>query len=541
MKIKKLFILMVSFSVGSFSFLSQGRNTNIKNNKSGIVNATVFQDNNFTGRGNDNEVILKIRISASGSKTAKLTSLTINMDGTTDVNDVETIKIYLQQKNEDFDSRNPLKTAKLLGSALPSKENIKVRFSPQALSDSAFIFLTYKIKETAKEGNKVDASVVTAATNNGFYEFQAGNPDGAREILLRRTLVFAPNDFGSRNYRIPAITTAADGSLVILTDKRKYNGTDLPEDIDIVARRSTDGGVTWSKPVTVAQGTGYGKGFGDALLMKAKSGKLVTLFVGGPGLWGSTPQKPQRTYVSSSFDNGVTWSAPRDITSQIYSIESADSVRSKWISLFFGSGHGLTTKSGRLMGVIAVRELGMKGLQNYAVYSDDEGENWKVSERAILNGDEAKVIELNNGDILMSSRQPEAVGNRLWAKSSDSGITWGERNTWSEIWGARCDADIVRLTSSNDGFDRNRILHTLPNYTSRKNVTMWLSYDEGTTWPVKKTICPHTSGYSSITILPDGTIGVYLEEDEMSNYKMYFLNFSLDWLTNGADSYELPK
>ena len=171
------------------------------------------------------------------------------------------------------------------------------------------------------------------------------------------------------------------------------------------------------------------------------------------------------------------------------------------------------------------------------MYSDDEGENWKVSETAIVNGDEAKVIELNNGDILMSSRQPESSGNRLWAVSTDGGITWGKRNTWPEIWGARCDADIVRLTSTLDGFDKDRILHTMPNDKTRRNVTMWISYDEAKTWPVKKTIAPNTSAYSSVTILPDGTIGVYLEEDENSSYKMYFINFSLNWLTNNKDKY----
>jgi len=128
-------------------------------------------------------------------------------------------------------------------------------------------------------------------------------------------------------------------------------------------------------------------------------------------------------------------------------------------------------------------------------------------------------------------------GNRLWAKSSDGGITWGTKSSWEEIWGNACDADIIRYTSTKDGYDKDRILHTLPNHSTRRNVTMWLSYDEGTTWPVKKTIARNESAYSSITILPDGTIGVYIEEDETAPYKMYFLNFSLDWLTDGADRF----
>ena len=506
-----------------------------------ITNSAVIQDNNFSGRGNLNEEILIIKLKTTGNKPVGLTSLKMNMNGTTNIKDVAQILIYQKNTKEQFDPRNPLKSSVLLGKAKPSKRDIVIPLQGKLTSDTTCIYITYDVKEKASEGNKLDASVISLTAGMNTHFFTAGNPEGAREILLRRTLVYAPNDYGSKNYRIPAISTAKDGSLVILTDKRKFNSTDLPEDIDVVANRSTDGGKTWSEPVTVAEGKGRGKGFGDVLIMKAKSGKLVALYVGGTGLWGSTADNPQRTYVSTSTDNGITWSAPRDITYQIYGYENSDPVRSKWMSLFFGSGHGLCTRSGRIMGVLVVREPGKNGLHNYAVYSDDEGENWKVSETAIENGDEAKVIELNNGDILMSSRQPESYGNRLWAVSSDGGITWGTRNTWSEIWGARCDADIVRLTSTLDGFEKDRILHTMPNDKSRRNVTMWMSYDEGKTWPVKKTIAPNTSAYSSITILPDGTIGVYLEEDEQSSYKMYFINFSLNWLTGGKDKYILPK
>jgi sialidase-1 len=285
----------------------------------------------------------------------------------------------------------------------------------------------------------------------------------------------------------------------------------------------------------VAEGQGYGKGFGDAVIIRSNTGKLVALCVGGPGLWGSTAENPQRTYISTSDDHGQTWTPPRDITAQIYGAECPDPVRLQWQSLFFGSGRGLCTRAGRLMAVMAVREtLDNRRLHNYAVYSDNDGESWHVSERAIVDGDEAKVVELNNGDILMSSR---TKGNRLWAKSSDGGITWGPKKSWEEIWGNACNADIIRYTSTKDGYDKDRILHTLPNHSTRRNVTMWLSYDEGTTWPVKKTIARNESAYSSITILPDGTIGVYIEEDETTPYKMYFLNFSLDWLTDGEDRF----
>ncbi len=426
-----------------------------------ITKADVMQDINFTGRGNDNEEILKIKLTTNGNENVRINNLKLKITGTTDINDIEKIKIYTTKDNDKFDPRNPVaKGAVLIGSTNPSNEEITVSTTDSLYQSINYIWVTYKIKETAKEGNKVDAEVVSITTETETFNFTNGNPNGAREILLTRKLIFAPGDYNSTNYRIPAICTAKDGTLITLTDKRKYSHVDLPEDIDIVCKRSTDNGKTWSEPIMVAQGKGKGKGFGDAAIVKTNSDKIVALFVGGPGLWKSTPQNPLRTYMVSSDDNGLTWTAPKDITSQIYGSECSDVERSKWKGLFFGSGHMLCTKNGRLMAVVAVKVPDENGLQNYVVYSDDEGEIWKVSKRAITGGDEAKVVELNNGDILMSSR---TSGNRLWAKSTDGGITWGAKNSWSEIWGNACDADIIKFTSTNDGFKKNRMLHTLPN------------------------------------------------------------------------------
>ncbi|MEG2151512.1 MAG: chitobiase/beta-hexosaminidase C-terminal domain-containing protein, partial [Bacteroidaceae bacterium] len=73
----------------------------------------------------------------------------------------------------------------------------------------------------------------------------------------------------------------------------------------------------------------------------------------------------------------------------------------------------------------------------------------------------------------------------------------------------------------------------------RQNVSVFISYDEGATWPVKKIICPTVGDYSSLCILPDGTIGAYVEEQPGNNglYTMYYSNFSLDWLSSGTDTY----
>ena len=79
----------------------------------------------------------------------------------------------------------------------------------------------------------------------------------------------------------------------------------------------------------------------------------------------------------------------------------------------------------------------------------------------------------------------------------------------------------------------------MPYGSQRRDVTVYISYDEGETWPVKKTIVPYSSAYSSLCVLPDGTIGLYVEEEPngTSGYSTAFYNFSLEWLTDGADVY----
>lgn len=508
---------------------------------SGMWNVTLTQDTRKTGRGNENDVLLKAAVAVDGtdvSAEVELQSITLNLEGTTDLNDVREIKVYSTGTVNAFDERHP-ENATLLGSIEPASGDLTCNLGGNLVYGTNYLWITAHVADNAVEGNVIDVSLKSITTTEETYELANPSPAGSREIILAHTLLLQPGDYNSTNYRIPAVITAKDGSIVAVTDKRKYNEGDLPQDIDIVCNRSTDGGHTWSEPYTIAFGTGVNHGFGDcALAWSNDDNGLIAGFVGGPGLWYSTPSNPIRTYICKSYDNGQTWTEPEDITHFIFGDNCIIPEQRTWRASFFGSGNGLRTSTGRIMFVAAIRETTAQVLYNHAVYSDDNGQTWHVSGRASTSGDEAKVTELADGRILMSIRHG---GNRWYNISEDGGETWQPTtSTWYDITAPACNGDLIRYTSENQGHDRNRLLHSAPYGNNREKVTVYVSYDEGETWPVSKCIVPYSSAYSSLCILPDGTIGLYVEETYAgaSGYSTVFYNFSLDWLTDGNDHFD---
>ena len=328
--------------------------------------------------------------------------------------------------------------------------------------------------------------------------------------------LYRPGDYGSANWRIPAIICLDDGTILAINDKRKYNENDLPEDIDIVCRRSTDNGVSWSKPQTIVEGSGYKHGYGDPAVVQCQNGDVLCLFVGGNGLWASTEADPQRSYVCRSTDNGMTWSEPEDITSLLWGSHAQNTSCHNYKSSFFASGNGLRLKrgpnAGRIMFAAAMCRKNANILDNFVVYSDDNGHTWQVSDMALSAGDEAKLMELTDGSVLISVRQSGARGHNL---SIDGGQTWGQQGYWNEMTTNACNGDMLRL-------DDSTILHSIPNSMQREDVSIFTSNDEGLSWHNHVLVTPGPSAYSSMTLLKDGTIGLYVERNASGAYELWF-------------------
>ncbi len=476
---------------------------------------SLAREDSFTGRGNQNETLLTMTVSPSGDCTVKTVSVSLNAEAS------DVTAVSLSRDGKVLDSK-PVKSGK-------NEYSLKCG---ESLDSAAVFTIGADIAPDAREGGKVSAEVLSVNMRGGAVTPEA--PEAAdREILLCRKRLFAPGDYGSQFWRIPAIKQLRSGVLLVVNDRRNTTEADLPNEIDVVSRYSTDFGQTWSEPVYVAKNQGKMAGYGDPSLVELEDGTVICMFAGAQGISGSSWEDPQRSYYSVSHDQGQTWSDPVDITASVWGPNSANPSCKKYKSSFFSSGNSLLLTEGEHKGRIMVANVASydtgsgRSLNNHAVYSDDGGQTWKVSGMAYPNGDEAKIVQLNDGRILMSIRQ---TGQRAYAISEDDGQTWSETGFWPDINVTNCNGDLIR-------YDENTLLHTVPNSMMRENVSVFLSFDEGKTWPEHKTICAGPSQYSSITVLSDGTIGAYIEENPKSKgerwphgTELWYERFSFEWL-----------
>jgi len=324
-------------------------------------------------------------------------------------------------------------------------------------------------------------------------------------------------------YRIPALITAPDGTLIVAADERVESCADLRtnQNINIVIRRSSDNGVTWSECETVVNYP-YGTSASDPSMIVDKETNVIFLFYNF-----MDHNKESGIYylhVIKSQDNGKTWSEPENITSQI--------TKSDWYSdfKFITSGRGIQTQTGTLLHTLVNLEKGL-----YLFGSRDHGKSWFLIDTPIRPADESKVVESVDGSWLINSRVNKG-GMRYIHISEDYGNTW-KTMSQPELADPGCNASLIRYTSVKDGFEKNRLLFSNANMeNNRKNMTVRLSYDEGNNWTVGKTIYAGSAAYSSLTVMENEEIGLLFEKD---NYKeIAFVRFSLQWVTNGEDRIE---
>ena len=333
------------------------------------------------------------------------------------------------------------------------------------------------------------------------------------EPLVQQVDVFTSGSDGYHTYRIPVVETAPDGSLIALAEARKYNRADPghnDNDIDLVSKRSTDNGTTWSAMTVI-----------EVTLVDRAAGRVWIIYIRSKPGRGSATSRPgtddMQTIARFSDDNGASWSEPIDLTKVARDFDDP-----LWHSSIPGPGGGIQTKSGRLIVPCWKYPLGV-----FAIFSDDGGTTWRRGALAPggLEVNEDQLVELDDGRLLLDARQKN--GDHRWRYYSSDGA-----ETWSQPWPGEkvtpCACAAERLTLASAGDDRNRILWTGPQGPGRKSLVVRVSYDEGRTFPLQRRLTDEPAAYSELTILKDKTVGVLWER---GGYKFIsFTRFNLEYL-----------
>ncbi len=382
-------------------------------------------------------------------------------------------------------------------------------------------------------------------------------------------------------YRIPAIAVMPDGTIICVADYRhSFKDIGVVENgrIDLRSRRSHDNGASWDGVTTIIEGKGAASedfmnvGYGDPCIVADRhSGRLLMLScAGNVSFQQGTRSRHQCIARFYSDDGGVSWSEPEDIAESIYSLFD-NSPYGPVKSMFVASGRILQSRSVkvdnyyRLYCSVLVRDVNdnYTNYKNFVLYSDDFGGSWSVlggtNRAAITTADEAKVEELPNGSLLISSRTnggrfyniyvfddaTSATGKWLTQSFSgaiNNGVTAKDNSTNGEVM-------ILQATRQSDGKRMKLLLQTVPLGPGRSNVGIYykgLDDDSkyittelvAANWEGVKQLTTLDSAYSTMAYQADDKIGILWEEATHcaggDGYTIVYGSYTIEQLTNNA-------
>lgn len=423
--------------------------------------------------------------------------------------------------------------------------------------------------------NATDVDIANASATNAATALKLieppvkGDPPPGTVPLV--TGLFQWGDSGVAVFNNPAIVTTNAGTVLAFAEARSTKQDS--QSYAIVMRRSTDGGVTWSDPsivygVTPRTGTVISQ---PAPVVDKVTGKVFLLFNrGGIDAPTSSPLLSD-VLITSTSDDGLTWSAPTDITTSVKVTPGNNPgppgvwPDTPWGWIVVGPGHGIQLQHGQYAGRLLVGgdhryTADTSGTSwSHVMYSDDHGETWHLGGGlpgldspggfgATTNGksNENTLVEVSNGNILMSSRvQVEQARYRGRSFSFNGGITFSAMAAERDLFVYQVQGSSLRL---NDGM----ILYSSPASTDifdevRHEMSIWASTDEGNNWNKLKVIDFNYAGYSDMTLVgPDTILLTYargrdggLDVGGIANMPHEFLSeiavvrINLRWLLSG--------
>lgn len=315
-----------------------------------------YQEVGYIGLGNKNQVLAMACVSVSADD---VPALTYRLFGHTDY--LSAISVYARERDTEqdytpdgdyakyentfahiFDYRNPEKNcgALFLGTTheVPAAGEVTTFTSNLKLPAGEYvIYLVANVRSAEEIGGLKNlpliggakrnftrvGGVIDKVSNKTVYTVNNYSGEGGGRVLVPnfkmlyapRYEKFATSEEYSRYYRIPAITRASDGTLVALSDARKMHIHDVTNSIDVISRRSSDNGKTWSDYVVIFQGSQSGEdcynwtGYGDAAVASFSNGTVVATAIHGFGLAGSSTDPATDVVWKVSRDNGKSWSS----------------------------------------------------------------------------------------------------------------------------------------------------------------------------------------------------------------------------------------
>lgn len=336
-------------------------------------------------------------------------------------------------------------------------------------------------------------------------------------------VVYESGEGGYQSYRIPAVIALPNGDLLAFAEGRVNGSADFGN-VDIVVRRSSDEGKTWSALSLVADNGALQAGnpapVVDLTDPAYPAGRVFLFYNTGDVNETALRQgkgKREVWYVTSA-DNGKTWSDPVNITSQVK--------RPDWRSYANTPGHAMQFSKGEYKGRIYVAANHSEGdpaphftdYRAHGYYTDDHGKTFHLSENVRFPGsNEATAAALAEGKLMMNIRNQKGQPRcRIIAVSEDGGAHWDSTYYDRALPDPVCQGSLLNV-----GWKKNNAVLAFcnnANTTHRRNLTLRISFDGGRTWKTNFLVDKkgRSTAYSDIVQIGKDKIGVLYERDGYS-------------------------
>jgi len=396
------------------------------------------------------------------------------------------------------------------GPSGPGRSDLRIRFSTdeaETWQDGPLIHVGPAAYSDMVSLDEETVGVLFEAGDEGPYDmirFALLNLDKLRG--QGRAVYKADGGYG---YRIPSLVTAKNGDLLAFCERR-FGFSDHAKN-DIVLKRSSDGGKTWSDMQIVDDAGGDSLNDPSAIVMG--SGEIILMYQRFPEGYhtisnhtmtmaerGYGGPRNTRTLMRRSTDHGKTWSEPVNVTRSVRRPEAVN---------IASPGRGIELKQGKHAGrlLFPVYEnfstISERIWNTSVIISDDKGKTWRAGEMVPRDdlggyGNENQIVERKDGAILMSSRNQAGAKLRRLSVSHDGGETWKPYRLAEDLVTPQCMGSVIRKG--------DLLVHSLPNSEGRRDGAILVSRDEGDNWERVHTITPDGFSYSSLSVLPDGTV-----------------------------------